>query len=248
MKKIVLMLLACFSALAICSCNQQKPNEQFDFGGSETPSPYFFTGILKPKSLKIITNNGNGYGSEKSDYTSLLLMLSGDTYGQFSEATFDEFKKLASKIGDTESKDGYYHATPVDNQTTESAISEVTIKSLSRYNESHPEGSSLKEIIRINYQSFDHVFNKALKPTVFGSAHHAMYTVEPSEDFTQVKHPALIMGTYVGAREYKDGLAMSIEFLQAPSIATQHLQVTLLFENGIKLTKDITVDILEIKK
>lgn len=250
MKKTILILLACFTAIVICSCNQQKPKDnQLALGGSETTlSPYFFTGILKPKDLKVVSNNGNGYGSEKSDYTSLLLMLSGDNFAQFSEATFEEFKKLANKIGDTESKDGYYHATKDENQTTESAISEVTIKTISRYNESHPEGSSLKDIIRINYQSFDHVFNKALKPTVFGSANHAMYTVEPSDDFTEVKHPALIMGTYIGERGYKDGLAMSIEFVQAPSIATQQLQVTLLFEDGTKLTKDITVDILEIKK
>ena len=249
MKKIVLMFLACFTALAISSCNQQElNNNQIDCGGMETPSPYFFTNILKPKELKILPNNGNGYSNEKSDFTSLLFLLSGDMYGQFSEATFEEFKNLANKIGDTENKTGYYHATTVDNETTESAISEVSIKSLSRYNESHPEGSSLKDIIRINYQSFDHVFDKALKPTKFGSVHHAMYSVEPTDEMTQVKHPALIMGTHVGERGYNDGLVMSIEFLQAPSTATQQLQVTILFENGTKLTKDTTVDILEIKK
>lgn len=249
MKKMGFMLLASFIALAICSCDKQElNNNQIDSGGSEGTSPYFFTGILVPRGLKVVTNEGNGYNLGKSDYTSLLLLLSGDNYSQFSEKTFDEFKILASKIGDKESKTGYHHATPVDNQTTESAMLGVTIRALSHYNEAHPAASSLKDVVRINYQSFDHVFDKALQPTAFGYVNHAMYSVEPTDDMPLVKYPALIMGTYVGETGYNDGLVMSIEFLQAPSIPSQQLQVTILFENGMKLTKDITVDILEIKK
>lgn len=249
MKKIGLMILASFIALAICSCDKQELNNNpIDSGGSEETSPYFFTGILKPRELKIHANEGNGYNLGKSGFTSLLLLLSGNSYSQFSEKTFDEFKILANKIGDTESETGYHHATPVDNQTTESAILGVTIKSLSHYNEAHPAGSSLKDMVRINYQSFDHVFDNALKPNVFGSVNHAMYSVEPTDDMPRVKYPALIMGTYVGETGYNDGLVMSVEFLQAPSIPSQQLQISISFENGMVLTKDITVDILEIKK
>lgn len=177
--------------------------------------------------------------------TALLITLSGDSYNQFSSATFEEFKKLANKIGDTENKEGYHHATPVDHPTTESAISEVKIKTLSQYDESHPQGSSLKDIIRINYQSFDHVFNKALKPTLFGSANHAMYSIEPTIETPQIKHPALTAETYEGGR-LNDGLVMSIEFLQAPTTPKQHIQVTLRFENGQELTKDISFDLLDL--
>lgn len=126
MKKIALIFMACFTAWAICSCDQQKPtkkeheNEELNKGGFgyATHAPYFFTGILKPKVLKVRANNGNGYGLEKSNFTALLFLLSGDSYSQYSEATFDEFERLANKIGDTKSEEGYSHATPVDNQTT----------------------------------------------------------------------------------------------------------------------------------
>lgn len=252
MKKIALIFLVCFTAWAICSCNQQKPtkkeheNEELNAGGYATRSPYFFTGILKPKVLKVRACNGNGYGLEKSNFTALLFLLSGDSYRQYSEATFEEFERLANKIGDTKSEEGYSHATPADNQTTESAILGVTIKSLSHYDDAHPEGSSLKDIVRINYMSFDHVFNKTLKPTRFGSEHHAMYSVGPTDDLTKITHPALIAGTYAGRTGYNDGLVMSVEFLQPPAIATQQLQVTIQFENGVELTDDITVDIVEV--
>ncbi len=244
---ILAVLLASFVGLLPISCSQQGlSDDPIGFKGSETRAPYFFTGILKPKELRIHSNNGNGYRLGKTDYTSLLLLLSGDAYVQYRNDTFEEFKKLANKIGDTESKEGYLHATPVSHQTMEVAISGVMVKALSQYDDAHPQGSSLKDIIRINYESFDHVFDKTLKPTAFGSANHARYSVEPADEMPQIKYPALISGTFVGAKGYKDGLLMSIEFLQAPSVSKQQIQITLRFEDGSELKKDITVDILKV--
>lgn len=254
MKKIVFIFIACFTALAISSCNQQMlENKQLDFSGGldgldgSELSPYFFSFILKPKELKLLPSTGNFHSFEASEFTSLHFLLSGDAYGQFKEATFDEFKKLANKIGDTENKEGYLHATVNDHNTTESAISDVMIKSLSRYNETHPEGSSLKDLIRITYHSYDFVFDKTLKPTIRGGNNQAVYSLDAPDDVIQVKYPALIAGRH-GAQGYRDGLFMTIEFLQAPSIPTQQIQVTILFENGMELTKDITFDILKIEE
>ncbi len=244
---ILAVLLVSFVGLLSISCSKQDLSDSpVDFNGSETRAPHFFTGILKPKELRIHPSNGNGYRLGKTDYTSLLLLLSGDAYVQHQYDTFEEFKKLATKIGDTESKEGYLHATPVSHQTMEVAISGVMVKALSQYDDAHPQGSSLKDIIRINYESFDHVFDKTLKPTAFGSANHARYSVEPADEMPQIKYPALISGTFVGAKGYKDGLLMSIEFLQAPSVSKQQIQITLRFEDGSELKKDITVDILKV--
>ena len=249
MKKLTLVLMVAASVLAMFSCKRQDPQAKgagFD-GGDGFPSPYFFTGILKPESLRIKECTANGYSNEKSDYTSLLLFFSGKNYLQFQKETFDEFKKLANKIGDVENEQGYPHATPVDYQTTESAISGVVVRALSQYDDSHPQGSSLKDIIRINYQSFDHVFDKSVKPKAFGSGNHAKYAIEPSDVMPPIKLPALIMGTYDGDR-YRDGLAMSIEFLRAPSVSKQQLQIAIQFENGFELKKDVEVDIVKIAK
>jgi len=248
MKKLTLVLMAAASVLTMFSCKRQDPQTKGPGSdGVGTLSPYFFTGILKPESLRIKENEGNGYTNEKTDYTSLLLLFSGKDYLQFQKATFDEFKKLANKIGDVENEQGYLHATPVDYQTTESAISGVVVKALSQYDDSHPQGSSLKDIIRINYQSFDHVFDKSVKPKAFGSGNHAKYAIEPSDVMPPIKLPALIMGTYDGDR-YRDGLAMSIEFLRAPSVSKQQLQIAIQFENGFELKKDVEVDIVKIAK
>ena len=246
MKKLTLVLMAAASVLTMFSCKRQDPQTKGPGSDGEgTLSPYFFTGILKPESLRSKECAGNGYTIEKTDYTSLLLFFSGKNYSQFQKKTFDEFKKLANKLGDVENKQGYIHATPVDNQTTESSISGVVVKALSQYDDSHPQGSSLKDIIRINYESFDHVFNKSLKPKAFGSANHAMYAIEPSDVMPPIKFPALIVGTHDGDR-YRDGLAMSIEFLRAPSVSKQQLQIAIQFENGFELKKDIEVDIVKI--
>ena len=245
MKKLTLVLMVAASVLAMFSCKRQDPQAKgagFD-GGEGFPSPYFFTGILKPESLRIKECTANGYTNEKTDYTSLLLFFSGKNYLQFQKETFEEFKKLANKIGDVENKQGYHHATPADHQTTESAISGVVVKALSQYDDSHPQGSSLKDIIRINYESFAHVFDKSVKPKAFGSGNCAKYAIEPSDVMPPIKFPALIAGTHDG-----DGLAMSIEFLRAPSVSKQQLQIAIQFENGFELKKDVEVDIVKIAK
>ena len=73
-----------------------------------------------------------------------------------------------------------------------------------------------------------------------------MYTIEPAEDFTPIKHPALIMGHYSKEKGlYMDGLIMSVEFTKAPH---QQLEITLSFDNGLKLKKEIAIDILELKE
>jgi lipoprotein len=245
MKNLTLVLMAAVSVLTMFSCKRQDPQTKGPgFDGVGSLSPYFFTGILKPESLGSKECTANGYTNEKTDYTSLLLFFSGKNYLQFQKETFEEFKKLANKIGDVENEQGYLHATPVDYQTTESAISGVVVRALSQYDDSHPQGSSLKDIIRINYQSFDHVFDKSVKPKAFGSG---KYAIEPSDVMPPIKLPALIAGTHDGDR-YRDGLAMSIEFLRAPSVSKQQLQIAIQFENGFELKKDVEVDIVKIAK
>lgn len=254
MKRTYLFLFICFFAMAVCSCNQQlPPNGTLDRGGTqdgkEGRSPYLFSGILKTPDLMVKANNGNGYELGTTDRTALLLQLSGDICLQFSAATSEEFKKLAEKIGDLPKEEGYVYATPMDNLTTASSIAAVEIKALTPYDDAHPAGSSLKDLVRIKYQSFDHVFDQTLKPTTFGSAYHAMYTIEPAEDFTPIKHPALIMGHYSEEKGlYMDGLIMSVEFTKAPKAPHQQFEITLSFDNGLKLKKETAIDILELKE
>lgn len=254
MKRTYLFLFICFFAMAVCSCNQQlSPNGTLDRGGTqdgkEGRSPYLFSGILKTPDLMVKANNGNGYELGTTDRTALLLQLSGDICLQFSAATSEEFKKLAEKIGDLPKEEGYVYATPMDNLTTASSIAAVEIKALTPYDDAHPAGSSLKDLVRIKYQSFDHVFDQTLKPTTFGSAYHAMYTIEPAEDFTPIKHPALIMGHYSEEKGlYMDGLIMSVEFTKAPKAPHQQFEITLSFDNGLKLKKETAIDILELKE
>ena len=254
MKRTLLFLFICFFAMAVSSCNQQSPQHgSQDKGGTqdgkESRSPYLFSGILKTPDLKVKANDGNGYELGSTDRTALLLQLSGDICLQFSSATSEEFKRLAEKIGDLPKEEGYVYATPMDNLTTASSIAAVEIKALTPYDDAHPAGSSLKDLVRVKYQSFDHVFDQTLKPTTFGSAYHAMYTIEPAEDFTPIKHPALIMGHYSEEKGlYMDGLIMSVEFTKASKAPHQQFEITLSFDNGIKLKKEIAIDILELKE
>ena len=95
MKKHTLVLMAAVSVLAMFSCKRQDP--QTKDGGEGFPSPYFFTGILKPESLRIRECTANGYTNEKTDYTSLLLFFSGKNYLQFQKETFEEFKNSRTK-------------------------------------------------------------------------------------------------------------------------------------------------------
>lgn len=201
-------------------------------------SQYFFTGILTPKAMKVVANNSSVYDSGKPDHTSLLIELSGERYAKYSDATFGEFVKLAERKGDTPKEKMYAHATPTDNETTEFAISKVSVKAFSAYNETHPEGSSLMDVVRVRFESFDHVFDKTLNPKTFGSANHARYTTEPGDVLSPIKHLALNSGT-----QYT--LAMSLEFVQAPLTPQQKLLITLTFENGLELKEELTVDILE---
>lgn len=248
------LLVTSFMGLLLISCDQQSPQHgSQDKGGTldgvAGRSTYLFSGILKTPDLKVKANDGNGYELGTTDRTALLLQLSGDICLQFSSATSEEFKRLAEKIGDLPKEEGYVYATPMDNLTTASSIAAVEIKALTPYDDAHPAGSSLKDLVRIKYQSFDHVFDQTLKPTTFGSAYHAMYTIEPAEDFTPIKHPALIMGHYSEEKGlYMDGLIMSVEFTKAPQAPHQQLEITLSFDNGLKLKKEIAIDILELKK
>lgn len=253
MKKLVLALGIFLSAIAICSCSRQElPNRGLDGGGtadgSGGKSPYLFSGILVTNNMEIKANSSNAYGLDSSDRTALLLLLSGDMYYQFNSSTYEEFKRLAEKIGDYPKEEGYTYATPVDNFTTSNSITGISVRALDSYNDTHPQGSDLKDIIRITFESFDHVFDQTLKPTIFGDSYHARYSIEPKEDFKPVKYPALIMGTSFGEKGYKNGLVISLEFLQAPSTPQQKMQVTVLFDNGMELKKDIAVDILELKR
>ena len=254
MKRTYLFLFICFFAMAVSSCNQQSPQHgSQDKGGTqdvkESRSPNLFSGILKTPDLMVKANNGNGYELVSTDRTALLLQLSGDICLQFSSATREEFKRLAEKIGDLPKEEGYVYATPMDNLTTASSIAAVEIKALTPYDDAHPAGSSLKDLVRIKYQSFDHVFDQTLKPTTFGSAYHAMYTIEPAEDFTPIKHPALIMGHYSEEKGlYMDGLIMSVEFTKAPKAPHQQLEITLSLDNGLKLKKETAIDIVELKE
>lgn len=254
MKRTLLFLFICFFAMAVSSCNQQSPQHgSQDKGGTqdgkESRSPYLFSGILKTPDLMVKANDGNGYELGTTDRTALLLQLSGEICLQFSSATSEEFKRLAEKIGDLPKEEGYVYATPMDNLTTASSIAAVEIKALTPYDDAHPAGSSLKDLVRIKYQSFDHVFDQTLKPTTFGSAYHAMYTIEPAEDFTPIKHPALIMGHYSEEKGlYMDGLIMSVEFTRAPKAPHQRFEITLSLDNGLKLKKETAIDILELKE
>lgn len=268
------LLVAALIGLLLSSCSKQEApaleSNQLgrnieEKGGGETidgegtRSPYLLSAIVKVDELWFRTCDGNGYESEPSDRTALLLALSGDYISQFKYATRDEFKVLAEKIGDLPNEEGYMHATPVDNITTESSIVKLDIMALTPYNDSHPEGSSLMDMIRITYQSFDHLFDKTLHPTLFGSKNHAMYTAEPGMGFTPITHPALISGTpppeFKLSHPRSDssepkyyGNVMGLEFTQAPSTPHQRLQVAMLFANGLKLEKEISIDIIEQRK
>lgn len=237
MRKIGITLFVCLCAVLISSCSQESlKNAQGEV--STLHSQHFFTGILKPQAMKVLKSNTNGYELGKTDRTSLLVKLSGERYAKYSNATFDEFVKLAELKGDTPQGKKYAHATPTDNETIEFALSKVSVKSLSAYNESHPEGSSLMDVIRVRFESFDHVFDKTLNPKFFGSANHARYTIEPGSVLAPIKHLALNAGA-----QYS--LAMSLEFVQAPATPQQKLLITLTFENGLELKEEITVDLLE---
>lgn len=227
------------ATVALFSCTRESLNNKGgEEGGKGVTSPHFFTNILKVKGLALQTYDDEGKGEQPS----LLVTLSGDMYTQKSEATAAEFEKLANAMGDVAKKEGYVHATPVDNQTTASPITEVLVKTLTDYDGAHPQGASLKDIIQIEYQSFDHVFDKTLKPTKFGSVDHAMYSIAPEKDFTPIKYPALLAGVYTG-NEYAGGSVMRIEFTQPPSTPSQQIRVTLRFENGLELSKEIAVHI-----
>ncbi len=228
------------ATVALFSCTRESLNNKGggEEGGKGVTSPHFFTNILKVKGLALQTYDDGGKGERPS----LLVTLSGDMYTQKSEATAAEFEKLANAMGDVAKKEGYVHATPVDNQTTASPITEVLVKTLTDYDGAHAQGASLKDIIRIEYQSFDHVFDKTLKPTKFGSADHAMYSIAPEMAFTPIKYPALLAGVYTG-NEYAGGSVMRIEFTQPPSTPSQQIRVTLRFENGLELSKEIAVHI-----
>lgn len=102
--------------------------------------------------------------------------------------------------------------------------------------------------MRVRFESFDHVFNKALKPTAFGSRDHARYTIEPERDFPYIKHPVLSMLASKRHGSYPGSLLMTLEFVEAPSNPHQTFLITLSFDNGIKLEKEVTVDIRELKK
>lgn len=118
----------------------------FGFDGEGFTGSYFFTNIIEPKELVVKPQDWDGYQFKEIDRTTLFLFLFGESYSQYYQPTFEEFKKRANKIGDVAKAEGYKHATPTDNKTTEAGISSMSIKALSKYNESHPEGSLLKDI------------------------------------------------------------------------------------------------------
>lgn len=243
--QIVIISVFCLATVALFSCTRHSLKEdKGTFVGEGVDSPYFFTNILKVKGMEVGASADYGYGLGKSERTSLHVGLYGDMYDQHREATSTEFEKLANAIGDVPKKEKYCHGTPVDNQTTESSISSVSVKTLTGYDETHPQGSLLKDIIRLRFQSFDHVFDKTLKPTKFGSADHAYYVIEPDEAFSLIKYPALL-GRGYGGKEYVGGLVMSIEFTQKPTNPSQHIEVTLCFANGLVLSKEVSVQIKE---
>ena len=243
----VAMSMLCLATVAFFSCTRQSLRENRNgIDGEGYDSSHFFTNILKVDGLKVKESDWSGYyDSEKMERTALLVCLYGDMYTDMSEDTSAEFEKLANAIGDVPKKKGYRHATPVDNQTTESSISSVSVKTLTGYDEAHPQGSSLKDIIRLRFESFDYVFDKTLKPTNIEGACNGTYLLKPEEPFTLIKYPKLQMGQYQG-NKFSGGLVMSIEFTQKPINPSQQIEVTLCFANGLVLSKEVAVQIKEL--
>ncbi len=252
MKHFILLLSTFLCAITLNACHKQRDPKKENIDGDGWITPYLFDAIVKIGDLELKPNNNNGYQLGIPDRTALLLMLSGKVYYWHGEEHKEEFKRLAEKIGDLPKKEGYEHATPVDNITTEAPISSIEIKALSSYDAEHPEGSSLKDIIRIRYTSFDHVFDPTIDtnydPSIGVSHYQRGYSIEPEVGFNPIKHPALRGGGFSGKEGlFKKGLTMSIEFTKDPIFPRQKIQVSLSFGNGLTLKKEIDIDIIRLK-
>lgn len=218
MKKTIVILLLSFLTVGFQACDDEDVEiTDVCIGCDPIQGSHFFTGIQIAEELVVQPYKYYPYGPREYDYTSLLVMVFGKGNSQFLLADREEFKRLATAIGDTAKENKYRFATPADNETLNTGISAVSLKALSHYNEAHPQGSSLKDIIRINFASFDHNFNSELKPKDFLSPGMGIYSIEPNENFAPIKYPSLHNKSYPTANtDQEGGSVMSIEFVEPP--------------------------------
>lgn len=176
--------------------------------------PYFFTTIIVPDSM----NLKEGGSSLQSRTNILHLQLFGHAYMQYQDRTADEFEVLAKKIGDLprEEGDGYLFYWGAPKITWSLGVEEISVKALTRYNDRYPEGADLANIVRLYYQSYDHVFEepRPLKPY-----REKTYATDCANGFKPIKYLMPYMGVfreYLGSSRgyaYRNGSSIEIGFL-----------------------------------
>lgn len=212
---------------------QKKTKKRLDGDDPGWEYPHFFSSIIVPKSMRLVA----GRLSNRPNTNILCVYFDGAGYVQRMVGMQEGFSALATQIGDLPQKEGegYIHYLAKDNRTMISGIKSVSVRALSRYNEHYRRGADLRDIVRLFYRSFDHVFVEPKSPD---RNWERQYVTDCANGFKPVKYPSVFMGTYKGYLErpysyrFVGGAVLQIGFLQAPDRPTQKLQVTVTLQNG----------------
>ena len=236
MKNRVFLTLSMLVAMVCASC--QKGDNGID--GEGTISPYFFTGILKPTQLQIHPISSSGVEHN----TTLQVTLTGKFYTPYNSNTHDEFETLARAIGDLPQKEGYVHATPADNLTISTSIEKVSIVAVSKYNDTHPEGSSLNDIATLSYSFFDPEFGKKVHSVSPETTRRDIRQTPKITDLSPIRHPALGFRQYTRLSKILEieAFVMYLELTAPPSVPTQRISVLLQLGDGRELRGEVELN------
>lgn len=254
-KKLFIIVGSLFSLLGLGGC-VKNPAPVVE--GSRFESDFLFTNIVVPNEIGIFPAVYNDYiRDDKTHFfsrTGLSVLVYGDAYSSQREAYHEKFEELAKSLGDLPIHNGYSHVTPADNIVLSSALVGVSVQALSDYNKKYPKGSQLTDIVRISYESFDHVFPDLIpkagdKKSLFSKLFPAM----PLNPFTTIGH--LRLGG-VGRFEEQGGdkparaiakTLLELEFTEAPITPHQKFLVTLSLGDGQKFQREVEVDVVDHK-
>lgn len=195
---------------------------------------YYFTGLLEPNDFVIDTMQIKSHS--KGTIYPVSIYLKGEYNSSIEgEGSLDKFKKQYEEIGAIVSNSKIRHGLSYGMEYTLSKIiKNISIRAISRYNDSHPEGANLSDIALFNTTTYD--YNDKEKDYKIGKV---LYQFDSN---AILKYPPIMPKSYLDSKEYHKGSPLGfIKFKEKPTNEKQRISVKIDFTDGSSLEKEADI-------
>lgn len=231
----ILLLISVVLGGFACKENSADPNREDPvitprlIGDEVTYSPRFFTKILDVKEVKI---------SHEGDWFFLRQEGKVCAYDSKDEKEQARYQTLGDQIGDYEMKPSYMHVGPLPT-TTGLGIKKIELDALSDYDETHPAGASLLDILSLDYEAFSDLTRGGGQSKTLRYAKHSIN----ARDFQPVNTPGTKARVFLRVTPNYRGSwsVMLMRILKAPTQAMAKVRLRITLTNDQTVASEFTL-------